>query len=336
MTEQDLPPSPGPSLLTVIVNYRTSGLVIDCLQSLFEHSTLPSDGYVVVADAASDDGSVSRMEAAIASHHWRDRTTLLPLEVNGGFSYSNNRALEHGLRHFGRPRFVLFLNPDTVVRPGGLKPLLDFLQSNPAAGMAGAHLEDPDGTPQACAFRFPTILGELESESRIGPISRLLSRWRIAPPMPDEPSQVDWVSGAAMLVRMELLEEIGLFDENYFLYFEEVDLCLRATHVGWQCWHIPQSHIIHLVGCSTGVTKRTSPSRRPAYWFKSRQLYFLKHHGRIYLGVADLAWIFGQLLWRFRQTVEIRRDIDPPYLLRDFVFHSMGLRLGRDRVRSPS
>lgn len=312
---------PGPLLVTLIVNYRTAELVVDCLRSLFTDATLPKNSYVVVADGASEDGSVEQIEAAIKENGWQDRTQLLPLAVNGGFSYSNNQALAHAIQAFGRPRYVLFLNPDTIVRPGALHPLLEAVETNPRIGIAGARLEDPDGTPQACAFRFPTVLGEIESEAKLGPITRLLNGWVIAPPMAEHASKIDWVSGAGMLVRTDVLDEIGRFDERYFLYYEEVDLCLRAAKAGWQCWHVPQSRIVHLVGCSTGVTRLRTPNRRPAYWFQSRRRYFLKHHGTAYLVVADLAWLSGQLLWQLRRRIE-RKPLDsPPHLLRDFLTH---------------
>ncbi len=329
MRTNDLLPDIAPSLLVIIVNYRTGSLTLDCLHSLFSGNNLPYGGRVIVADADSNDGSDEMIRAAIASEGWFNRAYLLPLQVNKGFSFANNRALEWGIKHLGRPRYVLYLNPDTIVRPGALQPLLDFLNQHSRAGIVGAQLEDPDGTPQACAFRFPSMLGELESEARIGPISRALSRSVTALPFSIEPIPVEWVSGAALLSRMELLEEIGLFDEDYFLYFEEVDFCRRAARAHWQCWHVPQSHIVHLVGCSTGVTKKASRRRRPSYWFNSRYKYYLKYHGRIYVALCDLAWFAGHLLCRLRRTTERKPQNFPAHLLGDFFAHSMKTWFGR-------
>nr|CAD6596937.1 glycosyltransferase family 2 protein [Rhizobium sp. TCK] len=321
-------------LIIVIVNYRTGALAVDCLTSLFA-GTLPSETYVVVADAASGDDSVPTLEKAISQNSWAEAVLMLPLQDNRGFSASNNCALEAAIGRFGRPRYVLFLNPDTLVRPGALQALLDFLNIHPRAGIVGAHLEDPDGTPQACAFRFPTVLGELESEARIGLLSRLLSMWRIAPKLPDLPARVDWVSGAALLAKMELLEDTGGFDPDYFLYFEEVDLCLRAARNGWECWHVPDSHIVHLVGQSTGVTRKMLPSRRPPYWFRSRQRFFVKHYGRGYMALSDLAWAAGQTLWHLRLVLTRRgQTVDPPHLFKDFLRHSVTFHFRPARSRA--
>ena len=307
-------------LTVVIVNFQTADLAIDCLKSLVAPGTAPDGTRVVIVDGASGDDSVERIAGAIESHGWSEQVNLLPLAVNGGFAYGNNRGLEHAVALFGRSRYVLFLNPDTVVRPGAFIPLVEFMDAHPKAGIAGSRLEDPDGTRQACAFRFPSIAAEFEGEARLGPVTRLLGRWRIAPDMPDEPQPIDWVSGACMIVRDVLQDEIGMMDERYFLYYEEVDFSLRAARAGWQCWHVPQSRVVHLVGQATGVTVRFArPARRPAYWFESRRRYFNKHHGRFYAALADAAWVAGHILWRGRQTIEGRRGEGPPHLLSDFI-----------------
>lgn len=311
-----------PSLLIIIVNYRTGQLVVDCLQSLFAGSTMPEGAKVIVADSASGDGSLDVIAQAV-ERQWENRIMLVELARNEGFSTANNCALDQAIARFGRPRYVLFLNPDTVVRPGSIQPLIDFLDARPDAGMVGARLEDPDGTAQACAFQFPSILGELESEAKFGPISRLLGRWRVAKPSRDQAYKVDWISGAAMMVKMKLIDELGAFDPNFFLYYEEVDLCLRAAKAGWSCWHLPQSRIVHLVGCSTGVTKRDHPVRRPTYWFVSRRYYFTKHYGALYAFFADLSWLCGHLGWRCRVLLERRRNGGPPHLLQDFIAHRL-------------
>jgi N-acetylglucosaminyl-diphospho-decaprenol L-rhamnosyltransferase len=309
-------------LLIIIVNYRTGHLVVDCLQSLFAGSAMPEGANVIVADSASGDGSLDVIAHAI-ERQWENRIILVGLPRNDGFSTANNWALDHAIDRFGRPKYVLFLNPDTVARPGSIQPLIDFLEARPDAGIVGARLEDPDGTAQACAFQFPSILGELESEAKFGPISRLLRRWRVAEPSRDDAHRVDWISGAAMMVKIELIDELGAFDPSFFLYYEEVDLCLRAAKAGWSCWHLPQSRIVHLVGCSTGVTKRDQPVRRPAYWFASRRYYFTKHYGALYALFADLSWICGHLVWRFRVLLEGRRNGGPPHLLQDFIAHRL-------------
>jgi len=320
-------------LAVVIVNYRTADLVIDCLVSLLdEPDGLPSQSHIIVVDGGSADGSAERLDAALTRNTWLDRAELVALPDNGGFAYGNNRGLERIRRRFGEPEHVLFLNPDTVVRPGALRELLTFLDENPDVGIVGSLLEDPDTTPQTCAFRFPTIASELEGEARTGLVSRLLARWRVVQPTGGKPCRVAWVSGASMMVRREVIRDVGSFDESYFLYYEELDLCLRAAKAGWACFHVPQSRVVHLVGASTGVTKRRGAlKRRPDYWYESRQRYYLKHHGRLYLACADLAWVAGHMVFRAKQF--LRRDNDgvPPHLLGDFVRHSFS---GQTRANS--
>lgn len=310
-------------LAVVIVNYRTAPLVIDCLASMHAENGMPDGTKIVVVDGGSSDGSAAAIAEAIRAHGWSGDTTLVALDVNGGFAYGNNRGLERVHALHGEPSLVCFLNPDTVVRPGALQELVSFMDRTPAAGIAGSLLEDPDGTPQACAFRFPGALAELESEARLGVVASLLRPWRILADVGHEPCQVDWVSGACMIVRSEVLRQVGAFDETYFLYYEEVDLCRRAARAGWTCHHVPQSHVVHLVGQATKVTLRNAPlPRRPAYWFQSRNRYYVKHHGRAYLTVANLAWVCGHVLNGAKHLLRRRPSGAPPHLLGDFIRHS--------------
>ncbi|WP_234186582.1 glycosyltransferase family 2 protein [Shinella sp. NM-101] len=313
----------SPKLLVVIVNYRTARMVSDCLAALAVPGTVPQDTQIVVVDGASGDDSTEVIPAAIRQNALSDRMSFLPLAVNGGFAYGNNRGMEHAIGRFGKPDYVLFLNPDTVPRPGGVSPLVAFMDASPRTGIAGSRLEDPDGTQQACAFRFPSPIAEFESQVRFGPMTRILERWRVVREFSEAPIRVDWVSGASMIVRMEVIDEIGGMDEDFFLYYEEVDFCRRAARRGWECWHVPESRVVHLVGQSTGVTARDRKiGRRPPYWFESRQRYYSKHHRRLYGRLADMAWIAGQSLWQARQRLQRRPAIDPPHLLRDFIRHA--------------
>ena len=316
-------------LLVVIVNYRTAGLTIDALRSLEPEiqETGGSDAVrVVVTDNASPDDSAPRLAAAIDAHGWSDWATLMPLPRNGGFAYGNNEAIRPVLASDAPPPYILLLNPDTLVRPGAIAALIDFMDQNPKVGIAGSRLEDPDGTPQCSAFRFPTIPGELEGTMRFGPVSRLLARWSVASAIPIHPAPADWVAGASMIIRREVFQDIGLLDEGYFMYYEEVDFCHRARRAGWPCWYVPESRVVHLVGQSSGVTDTKSPAkRRPAYWFESRRRYFLRNHNPVYALLADIAWAVGFVLWRLRRSLERRPDTDPPHMLGDFLRHSLPL-----------
>ncbi len=122
------------------------------------------------------------------------------------------------------------------------------------------------------------------------------------------------------MVRRAVFDSVGLLDEEYFLYYEEVDFCLRARAAGWCCWYVPDSRVVHLVGQSSGVTGDRREQRRvPRYWFESRSRYFRKHHGRMYALAADLAWLTAFSLWRMRRSIQRQPDPDPPGLLGDFV-----------------
>ncbi|KAA0970569.1 glycosyltransferase family 2 protein [Aureimonas fodinaquatilis] len=310
-------------LSVVIVNYRTPLMVVDAVGSLVDDPSLPSGTRIVVVDGGSGDDSAQVLAREIAARGWAGQVDLLALTENRGFAYANNRGIEH-LRAAGHaPEYFLLLNPDTVCRPGAASALTSFLDAHPAAGIAGSRLEDMDGTPQACAFRFPNPIGEFESEIRLGPVSKLLRQWSNLAPVSNEPTEVEWVSGASFMVRASMVDQLGLMNEDYFLYYEEVDYCLKAARAGWQCWYVPASRVVHLVGQSTKVTRRNEElPRRPAYWFESRRRYFLTNHGRFYTFMADLAWMAGFGLRRIRRP--LRKDTHvPPHLFGDFVRHSV-------------
>ena len=315
-------------LLIVIVNYRTASLTTDCLRSLAPELAALPDTRVVVTDNASGDDSVARLDAAIRDNHWHAWCELMPLPRNGGFAYGNNEGIRPALQSNDPPQYVLLLNPDTVVRPGAIRALLEFMDARPDVGIAGSRLEDPDGTPQRSAFRFPSVASELEEGMRLGVVSKLLSRRIVAPPVPQgsDPVPTDWVAGASMIIRKAVFDAIGLMDERYFMYFEEVDFCRRANSAGFPCWYVPASRVVHLVGQSSGVTDvkniQKARKRRPAYWFESRRRYFRTHFGPVRTLFADAAWAVGYATYRVRRVVQRKPDTDPAKLLWDFIRHN--------------
>jgi N-acetylglucosaminyl-diphospho-decaprenol L-rhamnosyltransferase len=319
-------------LLVVIVNYRTAGLAIDCLRSLAaEIASVPGGAKVVVTDNLSGDDSVAQLQRAIADNGWGAWCTLMPLPANGGFAYGNNAGIRPSLESpTDKPDYVLLLNPDTIVHPGAVTELLKFMDGRRDVGLAGSRLEDPDGTPQVSAFRFHSIASEFEHAMRLGPVSKVLGKWRVAPPVPGEPSPTDWVAGASLIIRREVFEKVGLLDERYFMYYEEVDFCLRAKRAGFACWYVPASRVVHLVGAASQISDaRKHRKRRPAYWFESRRMYFVRNHGRVYALLADAAYATAFALWRLRRFVQRKPDTDPPRFLWDFLRHSTLLLRGR-------
>jgi GT2 family glycosyltransferase len=126
-----------------------------------------------------------------------------------------------------------------------------------------------------------------------------------------------------MLVRRNVFETCGLFDENYFLYYEEVDLCRRANRAAFGTWYVPAARVVHLVGRSSGVVAGAErPRRQPGYWFEARRRYFVKHHGLAYARLADICWGLGFVAWRTRRRIQRKPDFDPPHLWADFWRHS--------------
>jgi N-acetylglucosaminyl-diphospho-decaprenol L-rhamnosyltransferase len=327
--------STAPELAVAIVNWRTADLAIDCLRSIAEQIADVPSCRVFIVDNGSADGSAEKIAEALEANGWKSFATLLPLSHNGGFAAGNNAAIRAALANpLGRPKFVLLLNPDTVVRPRAFRILLDFMHANTGVGIAGGRSEFPDATPQVCCFRFPNLVGEFAFYLRLRLIGRLVESRMPGIPIPDSPLEIDWVSGAFMMVRTAVLEDIGLLDEGFFLYYEETDFILRAKRAGWSCWHVPQSRVVHLVGQSSGVTKHDRARRPlPAYWFQSRTRYYLVNHGRLYAALTDMLVCLSLVTWKMRRVLQRRTEVDPPHFLRDLLRHSAAFNLSTPQPR---
>jgi GT2 family glycosyltransferase len=309
------------SALIVIVNYRVHDLVTDCLRSLqAEIAGLPGTR-VAVCENGSGDDSAPRLAEAIAANGWAAWCELTVTMANLGFTGGNNILIRPALAAAAPPDYVLLLNPDTVVRLGAIRALLDFMDGHPRVGIAGSRLEDPDGTPQRSAFRFQSPASEFESAARLGPVSRLLARWIVAPPVVDAPIPTDWVAGASLMVRRQVFADIGLLDEGFFTYFDDIDFCFNAKRAGWETWYVPASRVVHLVGQSTGVNR--TPRRLPAYMLEARRRHFLKNHGPLYAALVDAATLSGLALHGLRRRLS--RDPEPatPHVLGDHFRHSV-------------
>jgi len=306
------------SVLVVIVNYRTPGLTVDCLRSLAPELAKVPGARAIVTDNLSPDDSVPQIRKAIFDNAWGEWCTFLPLPKNGGFAYGNDEAIRAGLTP--DIEFVWLLNPDTIVLAGALSELVDFMRAHPKAGIAGGRAENRDGTVRRSSFRFPTPLGELEEAMRFAPLSKALKGKIMAPPVSDVAVQAEWVSGASMVVRREVFDRVGLLDDGYFMYYEETDFCIRAVRAGFECWYVPQSRIIHLVGQSSGVTGAAKAvKRRPKYVFDSRKRFFNKNHGWLTLQLANLCWLVGYPIGTLWQRSRGKRRNDPPKLWWDFL-----------------
>jgi len=289
---------PGTRLGVVIINYRTPDLVIDCLTSLEDEVDAARD-VVIVVDNDSADGSDETIERAIEARGWSTWARLVRAGVNGGFSAGNNV----GMRAV-RAKAYLLLNSDTLVRPGAVSILLDAMRRRPDAGLIAPRLEWPDGRPQVSCFRFKTPLTELVAAAGTGVVTRALSRHDTPLPVSSEPIQPDWASFAGILVRREVVEQIGLMDERYFMYYEDIDYCRRARAAGWTVHHEPRARVVHLRGGSSSVKSDAASRRRlPRYYYESRAHYYRRFYGGAGLLAANALWTLGRAVAWGRELV---------------------------------
>ncbi len=309
-------------VLVVLVNYRTPRLAVDALGSLAHEVEQIGDMQVIVTDNDSGDGSVEIIRGAIEANGW-DWCSLIPLTYNGGYGAGNNAAIRPYLEAKNLPDYVMLLNPDACVHRGAISTLLAFMESRPDVGIAGTRVEGADGKQAHSAFRFPSAASELVEGFKLGLLTKLLRDRQLLYELGDEIMQVDWVTGAAMMIRKEVLSEVGLFDEGYFLYFEEVDFCFRASRAGWSVYYVPDSVVTHLQAQATGITDARPDKRRyPSYWFDSRRRFFLKNRGKLPAVLADLAFLVGYSTFRARSVIQRKDHHEPPYFWRDFVRNS--------------
>ncbi|WP_159107861.1 glycosyltransferase family 2 protein [Sulfuricella sp. T08] len=310
------------SVWIIIVNYRTSELTIDCLRALSTQAADLAGNRLVVVDNASGDDSVEKLTAAIEREGWSSWVDVMPLDRNGGFAFGNNASIRMALASTELLDYVMLLNPDTVTRPGAVKTLVDFMDAHPRVGIAGSQLENADGDVECSAHTFPSPLSELDAGARLGVLSRLLRRYVVSSPPQSVAHSCDWVSGASMIIRRQVIEDIGLMDENYFLYFEEVDFCHRTQQAGWGCWYVPDSLVMHLEGASTGI--RAAAKRRAKYWYDSRRRFFVKHYGITGLVAADVLWAIGRFSFLLRRGLHIgarsNKNNDPRWFMFDLLW----------------
>lgn len=316
----------------IIVNYKSAALTTACLESLQSEISDGDSFHVIVVDNNSGDGD--QLSRVLADRGWNSWASLLIAERNGGFSYGNNRGIEHARLIEPPPEYFFLLNPDTEVRHRAIRELVDFMDANPTVGITGSSFENQDGVEWPYAFRFFSIASEFERTIRLGIVSRILKHRRATRNMHGSQESVDWVSGASMMIRRQVLEDIGLLDEGYFLYYEEVDFCLRSRRTGWPCWYVPSSRVMHISGQTTGVSSNNAKIKpMPSYWFESRTRYFVKNHGLWYARLADAAYGLGLSLYKLRAKFSRRTDPDPRNLLMDFWRHSVIFRRSREVLK---
>ena len=310
------------TLLTVILNWRTPDMTLRSVESALT-ALEGIDGALVVVDNDSGDGSYDRLTAEVTARGWDmgpQSVRVLQSGHNGGFGAGNNYGIRAGMPDGSKPDYVYILNSDAFPAPDAIRALLTHLETHPETGFAGSYIHGPEGEPHRTAFRFPSILGEFEQNIRFGPVSRLLKNHIVAQPLPTITTRVDWLAGASMMMRQSVLDQIGLFDETFFLYFEETDLCRRAARAGWPTDYVVESRVAHIGSVSTGMKTWT---RIPRFWLDSRLHYYVKNHGPDYAFAATLATLAGGILWRARLLIQRKDRGDPPRYLRDMVAHGL-------------
>jgi N-acetylglucosaminyl-diphospho-decaprenol L-rhamnosyltransferase len=313
----DLNDHTAPTVLTVVLNYRTPELTIKAVEAaLIEMEGLA--GSITVVDNDSRDGSFESLSRAVQERGWR-RVRVLQSGHNGGYGAGNNFGIQQGLPDGSAPDYVYILNSDAFPEAGAIRLLLEYLEEHPRVGFAGSRLHGDDGAYHQTAFRFPTVFSEFEGAAATGPISRIFKNYIVALPEPREVQTVDWIAGASLMVRHDVFVDTAGFDERFFLYFEETDLCLRARRAGWQSVYVPQSRVMHIGSVSTGMK---TWKRMPTFWFDSRLWYFTKNHGAVYAAMATVAYVAGSLIFKLRQLFG-KRGNQPQNFVGDLISHAL-------------
>jgi N-acetylglucosaminyl-diphospho-decaprenol L-rhamnosyltransferase len=309
--------------LIVTVNYKTSRLVIDLILSLTTEVTNLGHTHMVIVDNASGDDSVDYIQKFIDTNSL-DWVTVMSSSDNVGFAAGNNLAINSMFSKGVTAKRIWFLNPDTKVRPQAGSELIKAINEK-KLHIVGSRLEDEDGTFQCSYFNFPGIISELSEGLGLGIFDRLVRKYLVRKPPSNSSLQTDWLSGASFMVSNEYIERVGLIDDDYFLYFEELDFCLQGKRNNMHCWYIPSSKVYHAVGAATGISDyRKKAPRRPQYWFDSRRHYFLKNYGPMKLLCCDLGFLAGYAVRLLRSKLTNNAELvnEPPEFLKDFIKNS--------------
>lgn len=277
MPDQPVPgrctaPTSAPDVSICIVSFNTRDLLRVCLRSAVDGTRCATE--VIVVDNASNDASADMVAREFP------RVCLVRSASNLGFAAAANVAMREA-----RSRTVLLLNPDTTVPDGAIDRLLTFLDEHSVVGACGPALVYPDGRFQCCGYRFPSFASEWRDATgdwwRRGPFRR----WRGRRPV--EPGPVEWVSGACVLVRRDVLTRVGLFDEQFYLYGEELDWFVRAGRAGIATWIVPSVEVVHHLGQSAA----TVGAWASAHLLRTRLQYYWTHRGTAHAGAVWILYV---------------------------------------------
>jgi GT2 family glycosyltransferase len=269
-------------LAVIIVSWNVRDYLADCLRSVYaDLERCRLRGEVWVVDNNSTDGTQELLPDVFPNTH------LIVNPDNPGFGAANNQGMSAAVSGDRQgPRYFVLLNPDTLVRPGALGHLVSTMDAMPEAGLAGARLVYADGRFQQSAFRFP---GLVQLTFDLYPLPARLYESRLNGRYPrrhykanGDPFLVDHTLGAAMMVRRDVAEATGGFDESFHMYCEEIDWCWRIRNAGWSIYSVPQAEVVHFGGVST----RQIPARSIVSLWRSRAYLYHRHHGRLKLALA--------------------------------------------------
>jgi O-antigen biosynthesis protein len=257
----------SPLVSIIIVNYNVRDFLHHALVSL-QKAMKGIRGEIIVVDNASDDGSIEMVRRRFPAIH------LIASKINLGFAKANNLGLKRA-----QGKFLLLINPDTLVQEDTLRVMIKFFQENPDVGLAGCKVLNPDGTFQlACRRSFPrpwVAFSKMIGLSALFPNSRLLGRYNLTYLSPDESYEIDAVSGSFMMVRREAFKQVGGLDEEFFMYGEDLDWCYRIQRAGWKNYYVHSTQIIHYKGEST---KRSNLDEIRTF-YQAMHLFVQKHFG---------------------------------------------------------
>jgi len=290
-----------PEASVIMLSFNTRKLLRKSLSSLIT-SAADTDAEIIVVDNASHDGSADMVAAEFP------QVRLIRAPHNLGFAGGNNLG-----REAAQGEFLVLVNSDAFIEPGALKLGLQRMRNNPRVGLAGGLLVGRDQRPEPSARRFPSPLNDLLSLSGFAaryPHSRFFGRFDRTWANPHDAARVDWVPGAFCIIRRSALEQTGFFDERFFLYYEEVDLCRRLRKAGWSVWYWPDLKAVHWGGESSRTLSGQTVSnhgRQLTLWrMRSALLYYRKHHGFL------TAWLSASIesSWHRLRMLKNRRDPD--------------------------
>lgn len=274
-----------------IINFRTGDLTLQCVQSVLADMD-GINGLIAVVDNLSEDGSAEQIEDWINSQPADTPVRLVRSATNSGFSGGHNQGFAAA-----EADYYLVLNSDAVLEPGFLKTMLATARAHPDCGFLAPIIHYDDGGIQNSCFRFHSPLSELVRAARAGPVTRLFKSHDIALGPDPDPDQIRWASFACILVNGAMIREIGPMDEGYFLYFEDVEYCLRGYRAGWGIRQERKARAVHFRGGSGPVKELYDARKRvPKYYYSSRTRFLYQAHGLGGVIAANLLWHLGRVI----------------------------------------